>query len=112
MPHDVARTRGCPRVRSRRGSAVSPRRLSMTAAESTLTAAQTSHRPTGDQRTTRVLVVDDHSIVRAGVRVLLASTEGFEVVGEASEGMEAVHEARTVKPDVVVLDITLRGTRS
>jgi two-component system response regulator NreC len=60
----------------------------------------------------RVLVVDDHSIVRTGVRGLLSAEEGFEVVGEASEATEAAHKARALRPDVVVLDITLKGTRS
>jgi two-component system response regulator NreC len=68
--------------------------------------------PAAERGVTRVLVVDDHSIVRTGVRVLLSSTEGFEVVGEASEAMEAAHQTRALRPDVVVLDITLKGSRS
>jgi len=61
---------------------------------------------------TRVLIVDDHSVVRAGVRVLLSDADGFEVVGEASEASEAVRQAQLLRPDVVVLDITLKGARS
>src|SRR5438094_8992369 len=52
---------------------------------------------------TRVLLADDHTIVRQGLRVLL-QREGFEVVGEAANGAEAVRLATETMPDVVVLD--------
>jgi two-component system response regulator NreC len=55
----------------------------------------------------RVLIVDDHSIVREGVRMILAGQEDFEVVGEASNGREGVEIARRMKPDVVVMDISM-----
>jgi two-component system, NarL family, response regulator NreC len=58
---------------------------------------------------TRVLIVDDHAIVRSGVRRLLEEVEGFEVVGEAADAEEALRRARFDTPDVVVLDIGLKG---
>jgi DNA-binding NarL/FixJ family response regulator len=54
---------------------------------------------------TRILIADDHEVVRKGLRSLLESEPGLEVVGEASNGREAVERAATTKPDVVVLDI-------
>lgn len=55
----------------------------------------------------RILVGDDHSLVRRGVRALLESQRGWEVCGEAATGREAVEKARRLKPDVVVLDIAM-----
>ncbi|RVW10671.1 DNA-binding response regulator [Prescottella agglutinans] len=55
----------------------------------------------------RVLLVDDHPVVRAGLRALLASHDGVEVVAEASSGEEAVALAATAKPDVVLMDLRL-----
>lgn len=55
----------------------------------------------------RILIADDHSIVREGVRMILTSQEDFEVVGEAANGREAVDEARKLRPDVVVMDISM-----
>lgn len=56
---------------------------------------------------TRILLVDDHSIVRVGVRALLEAEADLEVVGEASSGHEALVEARRLNPDLVLMDITL-----
>ena len=56
----------------------------------------------------RVLLVDDHQIVRSGVRRLLEATGSIEVVGEASGVREALDRTRELEPDVVVLDLTLR----
>ena len=53
----------------------------------------------------RILVVDDHDLVRQGVRTLLRSQAGWEVVGEAVNGKEAVKKAMQLQPDVVILDI-------
>ena len=57
----------------------------------------------------RVLVADDHAVVREGIRHVLAADEEFDVVGEASNGEEAVTRADALKPDVVVLDISMPG---
>jgi two-component system response regulator NreC len=53
----------------------------------------------------RILLGDDHTVVRQGLRKILEDQEGWEVVGEASNGREAVHLALTLEPHVVVLDI-------
>ena len=55
--------------------------------------------------TVRILIADDHEVVRKGLRSLLEGQAGLEVVGEASNGREAVEKALEAKPDVVVLDI-------
>jgi DNA-binding NarL/FixJ family response regulator len=57
----------------------------------------------------RVLVVDDESIVRSGVRLILESAAGIEVVGEAEDGRSAVEAARSLRPDVVLLDVRMPG---
>jgi DNA-binding NarL/FixJ family response regulator len=55
----------------------------------------------------RVLVADDHMVVRSGIRHVLESEAGFEVVGEAASGAEALSLAAELHPDVVVLDISM-----
>jgi len=55
----------------------------------------------------RILVVDDHAVVRRGVRSLLESQEGWEVCGEATTGRDAVEQSRLLRPDVVVMDLSL-----
>jgi DNA-binding NarL/FixJ family response regulator len=57
----------------------------------------------------RVVIVDDHAVVRSGLRLLLESEKGLEVVGEAGDAREAVFETRAEKPDVVLLDVTMPG---
>jgi DNA-binding NarL/FixJ family response regulator len=57
----------------------------------------------------RVLLADDHALVRAGVRELLTRIRGVEVVGEAADGRIAVELAQTLQPDVVLMDISMRG---
>jgi len=57
----------------------------------------------------RVLIADDHAVVRAGLRLLLDAAEGIEVVGEAGSGEEAVRLTRSVKPDVVLMDVVMPG---
>jgi DNA-binding NarL/FixJ family response regulator len=55
----------------------------------------------------RVLIVDDHAVVRAGLRLLLDGEDDIEVVGEAGTAREAVLEARSAKPDLVLMDVTM-----
>jgi two-component system, NarL family, response regulator NreC len=55
----------------------------------------------------RILLADDHNVMRAGLKLLLERHSGFRVVGEASDGYEAVENAIASKPDVVVLDIAM-----
>ncbi len=57
----------------------------------------------------RILLVDDHPIVRQGLRTLLEGRQGWEVVGEASDGVEALTKLEALHPDVVVLDVTMPG---
>ncbi len=59
--------------------------------------------------TTRILLVDDHQIVREGLRTLLAQQPDLEVVGEAADGRQAVAEALRLSPDVIVMDIAMPG---
>jgi RNA polymerase sigma factor (sigma-70 family) len=55
----------------------------------------------------RVILADDHSVMRRGLRLILEQQEGFEVLGEAHDGREAVSLAQALHPDVAVLDITM-----
>jgi two-component system response regulator NreC len=55
----------------------------------------------------RILIADDHGIVRKGLRLQLEQREEFEVVGEACDGREAVHMAEEFSPDVVIMDIAM-----
>ena len=57
----------------------------------------------------RVLIVDDHAIVRAGIRLLLNSQSDIEVIGEAENGKEGLARARELRPDVVLMDINMPG---
>ncbi|MDE2793256.1 MAG: response regulator transcription factor [Gemmatimonadota bacterium] len=57
----------------------------------------------------RVLLVDDHQVVRAGLKALLESTGRVDVVGEASSGEEAVEKARILKPEIVIMDLAMPG---
>jgi len=56
-----------------------------------------------------IIVADDQAIVRAGIVMLLRAQENFEVVGEASDGRQAVDAARSLRPDVVVMDVRMPG---
>ncbi|MFC0709117.1 response regulator transcription factor GacA [Azorhizophilus paspali] len=57
----------------------------------------------------RVLVVDDHDLVRAGITRMLADIDGLQVVGQGSSGEEALKKARDLKPDVVLMDVKMPG---
>ncbi|HLB47248.1 MAG TPA: response regulator transcription factor [Anaerolineales bacterium] len=59
---------------------------------------------------TKVLIADDHTIVRSGVRLLLQAEPDIEVVGEALDGGQAVTMAESLRPDVVLMDIAMPGT--
>lgn len=56
---------------------------------------------------TRVLIADDHAIVRAGLRALLKSEAGLDLVGEAADGGEALRLAESLRPDILVLDLSM-----
>ncbi len=58
-------------------------------------------------RKIQVLLADDHAILRKGIRMLIDSQADMEVVGEAKTGREAIEEARRLKPDIVVMDISM-----
>ena len=55
----------------------------------------------------RILIVDDHPVVRLGLRALLNSQPGLDVCGEAVSGEDAIEEAKRIKPDLIILDLTL-----
>jgi DNA-binding NarL/FixJ family response regulator len=57
----------------------------------------------------RVLIVDDHVVVREGLRTFLELQDGIEVVGEASDGTEALERAEQLEPDVVLMDLVMPG---
>ena len=56
---------------------------------------------------TRVLIVDDHAVVRAGLKLLVDSEDDLETIGEAGSAREAIFEARSLRPDVVLLDVAM-----
>jgi DNA-binding NarL/FixJ family response regulator len=60
-------------------------------------------------RAVRVLLADDHALVRAGIRALSNTIEGVEVIAEAGDGREALRLISELKPDIVLLDITMPG---
>ena len=55
----------------------------------------------------KLLIVDDHAVVRKGIQNLLEDEENIEIVGEASDGMEALEKVKTLKPNIVLLDLTM-----
>lgn len=55
----------------------------------------------------RVLLVDDHALMRTGLRMMLGTQEDFEIVGECESGREAIQRAQELSPDVILMDITL-----
>lgn len=55
----------------------------------------------------RILLVDDHTILRAGLKMMLNAQPDMEVVGEAQDGRQAIHEVQRLQPDVILMDITM-----
>ncbi|MDQ2887022.1 MAG: response regulator transcription factor [Chloroflexota bacterium] len=55
----------------------------------------------------RILLADDHTILRAGLKMMLNAQPDMEVIGEAQDGRQAIHEARRLQPDIVLMDITM-----
>jgi DNA-binding NarL/FixJ family response regulator len=62
------------------------------------------------ERPIRLLIADDHPIVRDGIRGMFAGDPGFEVLGEAGDGAQAVELARALDPDVILMDLRMPGT--
>lgn len=56
---------------------------------------------------TRIIIADDHQLVRAGIAALLADVKDMEVVGEAADGREAIEKVKTLAPDIVLMDISM-----
>ena len=69
----------------------------------------TSSKSNTATQTTRVLLADDHTLVRAGIRALLEKLPGIEVAGEASDGREVIDLIKAHQPDVVLMDISMPG---
>ncbi len=60
-----------------------------------------------DEKSIRVLIVEDHHVVRRGLHMLLSHEPGIEPVGEAADGIEAVQMARSIQPDVILMDLVM-----
>ncbi len=58
----------------------------------------------------RILLADDHAILRSGLRYMLSAQEDLEIVGEASTGMETLNQCEALKPDLILLDLSMPGT--
>ena len=71
----------------------------------------TSPHPTDDQavlqKKIRILLADDHTILRAGLKMMLNAQPDMEIVGEAQDGRQAINEAQRLQPDIVLMDITM-----
>jgi two-component system response regulator NreC len=59
-----------------------------------------------------VLIADDHAVLRAGLRMLLDAQTDIDVVGEAADGLEVIRRTRELRPDIVLLDLSMPGPRS
>ncbi len=60
----------------------------------------------------RILIADDHAVLRAGLRLLLGAQSDMEVVGEAEDGLDVSRKVRALRPDVVLMDLSMPGPRS
>jgi len=72
--------------------------------------ARPSEAPSDANGRKRILIVDDHEVVRRGIRSLIENYAGLEICGEASDGIEAVQKVRELHPDLVVLDLNMPGS--
>ena len=68
-----------------------------------------TERPDGSSPRIRVVLVDDHAVIRAGLQQLLGGTEDIEVVGQAENGAQALEVVRALRPDVVLMDLQMPG---
>lgn len=55
----------------------------------------------------KIVIAEDHTILREGLRMLLSSNPGFEVVGEAQDGLEAIRLVDAMKPDLILMDLSM-----
>lgn len=83
-----------------------PKTLRVTVAQDLV--GQSQCRATQQDRKVRVLLVDDRAIIRQGLKALLAREPDFEVVGEARDGMDAVRDGRLLKPDLIVIELSMQ----
>ena len=60
-----------------------------------------------EEKLIRVLVAEDHAVVREGLCSLLTARYGVEVIGQAADGLEAVEKAQSLKPDVILMDLAM-----
>ncbi len=58
-------------------------------------------------KTIRILIVDDHALIREGIKAMLSDIDGFEVVGEAENGKEAIEQVKKISVDIVIIDISM-----
>ena len=65
-------------------------------------------RPWDAAMSCRVLLADDHALIRIGVRAMVDELPGFEIVGDAEDGQQVVEQARELKPDIILLDISMK----
>ncbi len=71
------------------------------------TATDAPMRPEGSLEKIRVLLADDHTILRAGLKMMLNAQPDIETIGEASDGRQAINQAERLSPDVIIMDITM-----
>jgi DNA-binding NarL/FixJ family response regulator len=75
-----------------------------------VTASHKSLTPSPEQKRTRVLLADDHPVIRHGIAACLNNHENLEVVGEASDGKETLRKAKELSPDIILMDIDMPHT--